>query len=54
LRKRLLDIGVRSFVVPFVQSAAEASRAVAATRYPPAGIRGVATTTAIWVVTVWV
>ena len=45
LFKRLLDIGVRSFVVPFVQSAAEASRAVAATRYPPAGIRGVATTT---------
>jgi len=45
LFKRLLDIGVRSFVVPFVQSAAEAGRAVAATRYPPAGIRGVATTT---------
>ena len=45
LFKRLLDIGVQSFVVPFVQSAAEASRAVAATRYPPAGVRGVATTT---------
>ena len=43
--KRLLDIGVQSFVVPFVQSAEEAKRAVAATRYPPAGIRGIATTT---------
>jgi 4-hydroxy-2-oxoheptanedioate aldolase len=43
--KCLLDIGVQSFVVPFVQSAEEARRAVAATRYPPAGIRGIATTT---------
>ena len=43
--KRLLDIGVQSFVVPFVQSADEAQRAVAATRFPPAGIRGIATTT---------
>jgi 4-hydroxy-2-oxoheptanedioate aldolase len=43
--KRLLDIGVQSFLVPFVQSAEEARRAVAATRYPPAGIRGVAATT---------
>jgi 4-hydroxy-2-oxoheptanedioate aldolase len=45
LFKRLLDIGVQSFVVPFVQNADEASKAVAATRYPPRGIRGVATTT---------
>src|SRR5262245_22975088 len=45
LFKRLLDIGVQSFVVPFVQTADEARRAVAATRYPPRGIRGVATTT---------
>jgi len=43
--KKLLDIGVQSFVVPFVQDALEARAAVAATRYPPAGIRGVATTT---------
>jgi 4-hydroxy-2-oxoheptanedioate aldolase len=43
--KRLLDIGVQSLLVPFVQNADEARRAVAATRYPPAGIRGVATTT---------
>src|SRR5438270_750078 len=45
LFKRLLDIGVQSFLVPFVQSADEARRAVAATRFPPAGIRGVAATT---------
>lgn len=43
--KRLLDIGVRSLMFPYVQSAEEAKRAVAATRYPPAGIRGVAGTT---------
>jgi 4-hydroxy-2-oxoheptanedioate aldolase len=40
--KRLLDAGVRSFMVPMVQSADEARRAVAATRYPPHGIRGAA------------
>jgi 4-hydroxy-2-oxoheptanedioate aldolase len=43
--KRNLDLGVRSFLFPFVQSAEEARRAVAATRYPPKGIRGVAGTT---------
>ena len=43
--KRLLDIGVQSFLVPFVQTAEEAARAVAATRYPPEGIRGIATVT---------
>jgi 4-hydroxy-2-oxoheptanedioate aldolase len=42
LLKRLLDIGAQSFLIPFVQSAEEARRAVAATRYPPQGIRGVA------------
>jgi 4-hydroxy-2-oxoheptanedioate aldolase len=45
LFKRLLDLGVQSLLVPFVQNADEARRAVAATRYPPAGVRGVATTT---------
>ena len=40
LVKRLLDAGVRSFMYPFVQTAAEAKLAVAATRFPPAGIRG--------------
>src|SRR5215472_14975575 len=43
--KRLLDQGARSFLFPFVQSADEARRAVAATRYPPKGIRGFAGTT---------
>jgi 4-hydroxy-2-oxoheptanedioate aldolase len=45
LFKRLLDIGVQNLVVPFVQNPVEARAAVAATRYPPAGIRGVAATT---------
>jgi 4-hydroxy-2-oxoheptanedioate aldolase len=40
--KRMLDIGVRSLLFPFVQSADEARQAVRATRYPPDGIRGVA------------
>ena len=43
--KRLLDIGARALLFPFVQSAEEARRAVAATRYPPQGIRGFAGTT---------
>jgi 4-hydroxy-2-oxoheptanedioate aldolase len=44
LMKRLLDIGVQNFLVPYVQTADEARAAVAATRYPPQGIRGVAVT----------
>lgn len=44
LMKRLLDIGVQNFLVPYVQNADEARAAVAATRYPPQGIRGVAVT----------
>jgi 2-dehydro-3-deoxyglucarate aldolase len=40
--KRLLDAGFYNFLIPFVESAEQARRAVAATRYPPAGIRGVA------------
>ncbi len=42
LIKRFLDIGTQSFLVPMVQNADEARRAVAATRYPPHGVRGVA------------
>ena len=42
--KRLLDAGFRTFMFPFVQNADEARRAVAATRYPPHGIRGFAGT----------
>src|SRR5690349_16223978 len=39
--KRLLDAGFYNLLVPFVQTAEDARRAVASTRYPPAGIRGV-------------
>ncbi len=39
--KRLLDAGFYNFLIPFVQSADDARNAVAATRYPPAGVRGV-------------
>lgn len=42
LLKRLLDVGSPSVLIPYVQNAEEARRAVAATRYPPRGIRGVA------------
>jgi 2-dehydro-3-deoxyglucarate aldolase len=42
LLKRLLDLGVYNFLMPFVESAEQASLAVAATRYPPQGIRGIA------------
>lgn len=42
LIKRILDIGAQSILVPYVQNAEEAKRAVAAVRYPPRGMRGVA------------
>jgi len=42
--KRVLDAGAQSLLLPFVQNAEEARRAVAHTRYPPAGVRGVAGT----------
>lgn len=41
IMKRLLDSGFHNFLIPFVQTAEEARAAVAATRYPPAGVRGV-------------
>lgn len=40
--KRVLDAGAATVMFPYVQSAEEARRAVAATRYPPEGVRGVA------------
>lgn len=40
--KRCLDIGAQTLLVPYVESAEEARAAVAAVRYPPGGIRGVA------------
>jgi len=44
LVKRLLDIGSPGLLFPMVQSPDEARAAVAATRYPPRGIRGVGMT----------
>src|SRR5512145_3380903 len=43
--KRVLDIGAQSLLVPYVSTAEEARHAVSYTRYPPAGLRGVAGTT---------
>lgn len=45
LIKRFLDVGAQSLLIPYVQSADEAAAAVAAVRYPPAGIRGVSALT---------
>src|SRR5262245_27460258 len=42
LIKRILDIGAQSILIPYVQTPDEARRAVAAVRYPPRGMRGVA------------
>ncbi|HWS50406.1 MAG TPA: HpcH/HpaI aldolase/citrate lyase family protein [Microbacterium sp.] len=39
--KQILDLGAQNLIVPMVSSAAEARDAVAATRYPPLGVRGV-------------
>lgn len=43
--KRLLDLGVPGLLFPMVQTIEEAQAAVAACRYPPRGVRGVAGTT---------
>jgi 2-keto-3-deoxy-L-rhamnonate aldolase RhmA len=40
--KRVLDAGAHSLLFPFIQNADEARRAVAATRYAPEGVRGMA------------
>lgn len=42
LMKRMLDLGVQSFMLPMIESAAHARAAVAYTRYPPGGVRGIA------------
>jgi 4-hydroxy-2-oxoheptanedioate aldolase len=39
--KQLLDIGAQTLLIPMVDTAEQAAAVVAATRYPPAGIRGV-------------
>jgi len=41
LIKQYLDLGVQTLLVPMIESASQAARVVAATRYPPRGIRGV-------------
>lgn len=40
--KRVLDAGAQTIMFPFIQDAEEARRAVAACRYPPQGVRGMA------------
>jgi 2-keto-3-deoxy-L-rhamnonate aldolase RhmA len=40
LIKQILDLGAEGVIVPEVRSAADCAAAVAATRYPPAGVRG--------------
>lgn len=40
--KRFLDIGIQTLLIPYVCSRKEATDAVAYTRYPPLGVRGVA------------
>jgi 4-hydroxy-2-oxoheptanedioate aldolase len=45
LIKQYLDIGAQTLLLPMIESAEEALRAVAATRYPTRGIRGVASAT---------
>ena len=41
LIKQMLDIGAQTLLVPMVDTAEQARHLVAATRYPPEGIRGV-------------
>ena len=45
LVKRYLDIGAQSLLLPYVQTVEEAQNAVRYTRYPQAGLRGVAGST---------
>lgn len=42
LIKRVLDLGAQTLLLPYIQNADEARAAVAAIRYAPRGIRGVA------------
>jgi 4-hydroxy-2-oxoheptanedioate aldolase len=41
LIKQYLDIGAQTLLLPMIDSAEQAAQAVAATRYPPLGVRGV-------------
>lgn len=46
LLKKLLDIGVQSFLVPMVNTPEQARDLVKAVRYPPQGLRGLGTSVA--------
>lgn len=39
--KQVLDMGAQTVLIPMVETAAQAARAAASTRYPPKGARGV-------------
>lgn len=41
LIKQYLDIGAQTLLIPMIETAEQAARMVAATRYPPRGVRGV-------------
>ena len=41
LIKQYLDIGAQTLIIPMVETAEQARQMVAATRYPPRGVRGV-------------
>lgn len=43
--KRMLDAGAQTLLIPYISTAEEAKNAVAYTRYPPNGVRGVGGTT---------
>lgn len=43
--KRYLDVGAQTLLIPMVETAEQATELVAATRYAPEGIRGIATMT---------
>ncbi len=43
--KQYLDLGVRSLLIPMVETPAQAAHVVVSTRFPPRGIRGVAAAT---------
>ena len=46
LIKQYLDLGVQTLIIPMVETAEQAGRMVAATRYPTRGVRGVGSTLA--------
>ena len=46
LLKKICDIGVQSFLVPMIDSAAQAADVVSAVKYPPQGWRGLGTSMA--------